>query len=628
MKSSLYIRLSLVLLLVALILPVKAQESLNSPLSVTELMSMREQTMISPLQLQPRLLQIPQDILETDIELKAFWLLRLAETYNYTYQFQEFNQHIEAASNLIEHISNPRVIAMIKLYQGIRIQRDGDYLSARVSFREAIDYAQREDDNFVLVVAMAELAYTQSLEEEYEISLNQLQQAFIIASQYEQASKFLVAQVEHIYGALYAYMNKHEDSVKHYLKAQSLYEKMGSIYHQGEVAYGLASNYRRAKMWQKAIEWYQNYHRTVEAINSGYSLFFFQYGVGMTYAEMGDCESAVPVIDQALSTNEFKDYRAELYKKLAICQGIKGLFKEASLSLELARQIYQEIPELSGTSWEIECDKISAQLQAMQGNYESAYNKLEKYYQQLTEIDSRNNSKHLQNLKRDLQVEREKLNITKLENRTQLQQLKLTEQMQEIQTQRLWLVGSIIAIAAILVILWFQLRMSRQLKSLAITDELTGLFNRRFIFSTIEKMLSATSSKKVHHTLMLIDVDDLKPINDVHGHREGDKVLQLIADIGRKILRDGDVFARIGGDEFMLLMTRTDKELEVAIAKRILQSLSEASFCLDSGERLNVSVSIGICTIDNLSLPPESVYSQVDEALYRAKSGGRNRFSH
>ena len=600
--------------------------SANQNPLITELKAMRNDTMSIPRQIKQQLQQIPPHQLETSLEAQVLWLLRAAETDNYIYQFNDFNSQVNAAAKLIDKISDPRLIAMVKLYQGIRMQRDGDYLSARVTLRESIDYAQKAQDEFALIYAMTELAYTQSLEEQYEISLNQLQQAYIIANQ--QNSKFLIAQIEHIYGALYAYMNKHDDSMRHYLNAQSLYQQISSIYYEGEVAYGIASNYRRAKMWSQAIEWYQNYHRAVETINSKYSLFFFRYGIGMTYAEMGDCDSAIPVIQQALQTDEFKDYRAELYKNLAVCQGKKRLFKQAQQSLAEARQLFTLMPELTGTSWEIENDKVSAQLDAMQGNYESAYQKLENYYQKLSLIHKKNNAKSLESLRLNLQAEREKLHLIKLENQAQLQQLKLTDQIQKIQTQRFWLFGSIIVILVILGFVWFQFRMSKQLKSLAVTDELTGLFNRRFIFSTIEKMLSENEQKKVHHTLMLIDVDDLKPINDEFGHQQGDKVLKFIADVGRKILRDGDVLARIGGDEFMLVLTRTDQALENAIAKRILQSVSDSPIQLDSGENLKISVSIGICTITDLSVPPESVYSQVDEALYRAKSSGRNCFSH
>lgn len=587
---------------------------------------MRQETISYPVKTRLRLQEISQQDFGSDVEVQILWKLRMAETHNYTYQFNDFNLQIESAAKLIQRGLAPRLIAMVKLYQGIRMHRDGDYHSTRVILRESIDYARRANDDFTLIYAMTELAYTQSLEEQYEISLNQLQQAYIIANQQE--SPFLIALIEQVYGALYAYMDKHDDSLKHYLRAQNLFQQIGSVYYQGEIAYGLASNFRRAKKWPQAIEWYQNYFGIVETINSDYSLFFFRYGIAMTYSEMNDCDSAMPVIEQALQTHEFKDYRAELYKNLALCQGKKRLFKEAQQSILRAREIFKLMPELAGTSWEIENDKISAQLDAMQGNYEVAYKKLEKYYQQFFIIQNNNNSQSLEKLKLNLQAEREKLHLVKLNNQAQLQQLKLTEQMQKIQTQRFWLYGFVIAIFSVLGIVWFQFKMSKQLKSLAITDELTGLFNRRFIFSTIERMLSEDRQKKVHHTLMLIDVDDLKPINDEYGHQEGDKVLKLIARVGGKILRNGDVFARIGGDEFMLLLTRTDKALENAIAKRILNSVSQSSIDLASGEQLDISVSIGICSISDLSQPAEAIYSQVDEALYRAKSSGRNCFSH
>jgi two-component system, cell cycle response regulator len=270
---------------------------------------------------------------------------------------------------------------------------------------------------------------------------------------------------------------------------------------------------------------------------------------------------------------------------------------------------------------------VIARVSALKGNHELAYQKLESYYQNLQKIQQARTSGRLEKLKLELNQERERLEYAMLEKQSEVQRLTLNNQTRKIELQRFWLFGSISFIAVILSFLWWQLSASRQLKSLAITDELTGLTNRRYIFSAIERILHNKPGTHFHHSLMLIDLDDLKPINDGYGHQEGDRALKMVAKVGQKVSREGDIFARIGGDEFMLLLTRTDKKLETMVAQRIIETIARSPIKTRSGELLPISVSIGIVSIEDLSRSPEQVYNQVDQALYRAKSAGRNGFS-
>ena len=603
--------------------PVDAAESSSTGSTYNELVAMQSLVIKDPVMALSRLKEIEPE--KNDGDLYLLWLLRHAEALNYSYRFAEFEKAINVGLESINTNTAPEISSAYIMHEGIIAQREGDFRQAAARLKVAIQVAEKVKHRYVQVYGLSELAFTHSLEEQFESSLLALQEAFLISS--NENDPFLSAVVHEVYGALYAYMEKYEDSIKHYTKARQLYAELAYPYYMGESAFGMATTYRNWQKWDMAIEWYERYQDSLTSIESEYTRFFYHYGVGMTYARSQNCAKAVPVMRKALIAKEFKDYRAEVYKSIARCYARINDFESADRAIADARSIFAEIPELKGTSWELETDKVAAEVLAMQGKHGEAYDLLDSYYQNIMLINKKNTSDRLEKLKLSLELEREAMELVVLENKSKVQQLMLNNQVRKIQVQRLWLFGSIAFILIILGFLWWQLRISYKLKSLAITDELTGLSNRRYIFSAIERILLNKSGKSFHHSLMLIDVDDLKPINDQYGHQVGDKVLRMVAKAGRKVSRDSDVFARIGGDEYMLLMTRTDKSLETAVANRIIDSISETPIVTDSGDKLNISVSIGITSIEGQQESPETVYTRVDEALYRAKSKGRNGYS-
>ncbi|WP_444995265.1 tetratricopeptide repeat-containing diguanylate cyclase [Aliikangiella sp. IMCC44359] len=588
-----------------------------------ELTQMNELVLTEPVYISSRLQEMDEQIITSEKNLHLLWLLRYAEATNYSYNFEAFNSTVDQALKLIDNQSPVYIAGKFLTFNGVIKQRAGDYGESIKVLKQAVELTAPGTELPVYVVALVELAYTQSLAEQFEAALFDLQLAYKLADSVN--SQFLLGLVNETQGVLYAYMGKYDDSIKSYQKAHQQYLSLKYPYYIGESAFGIASTYRYQSKTDKAIEWFNKYKQAVSGLNKTYTNFFYHYGVAMTYTEQGDCSKALPIIQKALNVSEFNDYKAELFKRKAVCDALDANFIEAETSLVAAKNIYLNMPTLIGTSWELETEKVEAKIAALKGDYESAYLLINEYYEKYSKAQETNTSSRLENLRLTMMRERERLELMKLENQSQIQQLKLNEQLQKIKIQKLWLYLTLIFILLILGFVWWQYKVSRKLKALAITDELTGLSNRRLIFTTIERLLKRKNSKSVHHSLMLIDVDDLKPINDQYGHQDGDKVLKMVADAGRSVLRGGDIFARIGGDEYMLFLTRTDKQLEMNIAKRIIERVRATPIITGSGVEISVSVSIGIVSIDDLNVAPETLYSRVDSALYQAKADGRNR---
>jgi diguanylate cyclase (GGDEF)-like protein len=158
---------------------------------------------------------------------------------------------------------------------------------------------------------------------------------------------------------------------------------------------------------------------------------------------------------------------------------------------------------------------------------------------------------------------------------------------------------------------------------MAIHDDLTGFYNRSHLMDLIESENNRSVRTGSVFSLVMMDIDKFKKINDTHGHQIGDQVLRTFAAVIRGILRKTDFCGRYGGEEFLIVLTQTDLQAAKLFAERIRDCV-ENSFFPDLGPDSRVTVSIGLAehrTQEDI----EKTISRADEFLYKAKKGGRNR---
>jgi two-component system cell cycle response regulator len=161
--------------------------------------------------------------------------------------------------------------------------------------------------------------------------------------------------------------------------------------------------------------------------------------------------------------------------------------------------------------------------------------------------------------------------------------------------------------------------------AMAVTDDMTGLYNRRYFDRHLGVMLGKAQGQERDMALMILDIDHFKSVNDNYGHDVGDTVLKEFAARLKRNIRGVDLACRFGGEEFVVLMPDTDYRQAEAIAERVRQSISERSFDIGAQRQLSVTVSAGVTLNEARSDTPESLIKRADVALYRAKREGRNR---
>ena len=161
---------------------------------------------------------------------------------------------------------------------------------------------------------------------------------------------------------------------------------------------------------------------------------------------------------------------------------------------------------------------------------------------------------------------------------------------------------------------------------LAITDGLTGLFNRRYMETHLGTLVDQSAARGKPITVLVLDIDYFKAINDSYGHYAGDDVLREFALRIRKATRNIDLACRYGGEEFVIVMPETDMAVATAVAERLRRRIATEPFAIQKGARhLEVTISIGIAALSGVGDNAATILKRADQALYRAKRDGRNR---
>jgi diguanylate cyclase (GGDEF)-like protein/PAS domain S-box-containing protein len=170
--------------------------------------------------------------------------------------------------------------------------------------------------------------------------------------------------------------------------------------------------------------------------------------------------------------------------------------------------------------------------------------------------------------------------------------------------------------------------MKEQFKRLANTDYLTNLYNRRYFMEQGEREFSRAKRHKKPFSIISVDIDHFKSVNDNFGHPAGDHVLKVVSKNLQECIRKEDILARIGGEEFTIILPETPLTNALSLAERTRENIQKQFISYQNSVEINVTVSLGVTLIRPEDINFDAVLVRVDEALYNAKTNGRNRVFH
>ena len=168
-------------------------------------------------------------------------------------------------------------------------------------------------------------------------------------------------------------------------------------------------------------------------------------------------------------------------------------------------------------------------------------------------------------------------------------------------------------------------KLKEQAEVLAHTDYLTGLYNRRHFVELAERELDRAARYQRALTMMMVDIDNFKVVNDTRGHSAGDLVLQEVARLIRATVRSVDIVGRIGGEEFAAVLVEMDEAQALEAAERVRCAVEDASIAMHEGVPVQVTISIGLSHLNGRDANFDTLLSEADKAMYAAKGSGRNR---
>ena len=170
-------------------------------------------------------------------------------------------------------------------------------------------------------------------------------------------------------------------------------------------------------------------------------------------------------------------------------------------------------------------------------------------------------------------------------------------------------------------------RAMEQLRHVAVTDDLTGIYNRRAFFEAALRAFQRARERGTALGVLMLDLDHFKGINDRYGHAMGDQALRRFVETVRGLLLPKHLFGRLGGEEFALLSPGSDEAESIALAERICQAVSAVRFDPPADD-LRMTVSIGVAQIEDGAADLDALLREADDLLFQAKHDGRNRVRH
>ncbi len=192
----------------------------------------------------------------------------------------------------------------------------------------------------------------------------------------------------------------------------------------------------------------------------------------------------------------------------------------------------------------------------------------------------------------------------------------------ENEEQRIYLIISALVALAFAWVLVKLIHSQHELKIASSIDTLTGADNRRSLMIKSQEAFKLAKTKQVHLSILMIDVDHFKDINDSLGHNASDEVLAKIASLCANMMRKNDILGRFGGGEFMICLPKAPLHSALEIGERIRSCISEYSWQISNLETVNVSVGVATLADDNDLM---SLVKRAEEQLYQAKASGRNK---
>ncbi len=420
--------------------------------------------------------------------------------------------------------------------------------------------------------------------------------------------------IEHV-ASHYVRVGEFDLGLRYYRELLAEARGRGARHDEGIILYNIARLYVRRNDPAVAIDWFQQARTIERAKHDALGIAYNDAGIGSALLSLGRPAAALPYLQRAepvftrMGDNQVQETRVSIAAALAAT----GHAVEA---LTLLNRTEPDVRTRGDEMLLAQLLGARAAAQAGMGQWQNAYQSLRAQRIVIDRVDERRQSE---------QAARLRLQFNSEKDASQLQALEAINARERAlqQTQRTALALALALLVATGLYAWHKWKLARHLRALAMVDDLTRVANRRAILALGEDLLRQARLSSSELSVLVIDIDHFKDINDQLGHAVGDRVLRHVALLVGNALRPRDGLGRLGGEEFLALLPTTGADAAVVLAERVRTTVAAATVAAHA-QPVRLTISVGVATARR-GEPLARLLERADRALYRAKSDGRNR---
>lgn len=544
----------------------------------------------------------------------------------------------ETASDGLEltlGLSSPSIVISELLYRrGFAHESIGNIEAATKDYENGLELAKSLHNKVLIATGLVNLGAIYYLTDQYENSLRVLNDAYNIAKQTNNDQ--VKGSVNSELGILYAHLNRADQSMIYFQQSYQFYKRANKKISSLEALLNIGINHIKENEYQQAITVYQTIIE--ESGGSGQNEIMYNTYSGLSRAHLkkqpANTEASYQYLllsKQYMKIIEQHNVELQYYNEEAFVLFALERFEDVLVSIDKVEKILKDRASLSfvKTQKKIKLIDLKSRTYFKLGYYQQAYNIQKQRLSLIKTLRKKEQISSIAEVRLALEVKQADLHTKLLENKQTLQEVALLEAEQKQQQQKYYLLY--IAVVA-LIFAWLLIKLFQdqsRLHKMSNTDMLTGIANRRKALKQGLLLFNKAKVQKSALSVLMVDIDHFKAVNDQFGHGVGDIALKKMVQLGIELLHKDDFFGRIGGEKFMVLLPKTSRTQALIFAERFRLSVEQYSWNKQGIKGVEISVSIGVaCSTDFLDgelSDIETLINKADNLLYQAKAQGRNK---
>jgi diguanylate cyclase (GGDEF)-like protein len=527
-------------------------------------------------------------------------------------------QQIATATALLPQATRPGLKAGVLDCQGETLQTVGENNQASALYAEAEQIATQTHDDQMLAQVLYSSGYLRGLRGEYALALNELRRAQTLFEQ-QQMPQHALSALDSI-AIIYNRMGDYAEAAHLYERALDAQHKAGLTREEAVTLHNLGRAHENLQEWDAARANFSASLELCRQIDYVRGEAYALRGLASVANAQGNPNAAIALLDRATEGQQHTP-DSRLLAQIQLARGIAlhqlHRLKESAAALEQALAVFRQadsVGELAPTY-----DELAA-VEADLGDWRSAFDYRTLAQSMTTRLLRNQLDQRFATLKVEFDTAAREQENELLTRENEANQKALAQQLRASKLRTTVVVLAVLLLAVLAWLAVHQRRTALRLRALAMTDELTGVPNRRAVLALLAQLLrrSATAT-----SILIMDIDHFKSINDRHGHLIGDETLRAITANLREAVTEPAVFGRLGGEEFAVVLPATGLDQAMALAERLRERVLRIDLSRWLGER-RITVSIGVATSVPMRDSISIMLRRADAALYAAKDAGRN----